>query len=82
LYLVFGRVIKHTLLIVQVCHFVNYVQNLSNILLSRLTPYPEEIIGDHQCGFRRNRSTTDNIFYIRQIREENGNSIKQCITYL
>ena len=23
---------------------------LSNILLSRLTPYAEEIIGDHQCG--------------------------------
>ena len=40
---------------------------LSNILLSRLTPYAEEIIGDHQCGFRCNRSTTDHIFYIRQI---------------
>jgi len=24
---------------------------LSNILLSRLTPYAEDIIGDHQCGF-------------------------------
>jgi len=24
---------------------------LSNILLSRLTPYAEEIIVDHQCGF-------------------------------
>jgi len=24
---------------------------LSNILPSRLTPYAEEIIGDHQCGF-------------------------------
>ena len=24
---------------------------ISNILLSRLTPYAEEIIGDHQCGF-------------------------------
>ena len=24
---------------------------LSNILLSRLTPYAKEIIGDHQCGF-------------------------------
>ena len=24
---------------------------LSNILVSRLTPYAEEIIGDHQCGF-------------------------------
>ena len=36
---------------------------LSNILLSRLIPYAEEIIGDHQCGFRRNRSTTDHILY-------------------
>jgi hypothetical protein len=32
---------------------------LSNILLARLTPYVNEIIGDHQCGFHRNRSTTD-----------------------
>jgi hypothetical protein len=43
---------------------------LSNILRSRLTPYAEEIIGDQQCGFRRNRSTTDHIFSIRQIREK------------
>jgi hypothetical protein len=28
---------------------------LSNTLLSRLTAYAEEIIGDHQCGYRRNR---------------------------
>jgi hypothetical protein len=38
--------------------------------LSWLTPYSEEIIGDHQCGFRRNRSTTDHIFSIRQILEK------------
>jgi hypothetical protein len=29
-----------------------------------------EIIVDHQCGFRRNRSTTDQIFYTRQILEK------------
>jgi hypothetical protein len=40
---------------------------LSNILLSRLSPYVDEIIGNHQCGFRRNRSTTDQIFSIHQI---------------
>jgi hypothetical protein len=44
---------------------------LSNILLSRLIPYADEIIGDYQRGFRRNRSTTDHIFYIRQILEKN-----------
>jgi hypothetical protein len=43
---------------------------LSNILLSRLTPYVEEIIGGHQCGFRRNRSTIDRVFCIRQILEK------------
>ena len=43
---------------------------MSNILLSRLIPYAEEIIGDHQCGFRRNRSTTDHIFCSLQILEK------------
>jgi len=43
---------------------------LSNILLSRLTPYVNEITGDHQCGFQCNRSTTDQIFCICQILEK------------
>jgi hypothetical protein len=42
---------------------------LSNIL-ARLTPYVNEIIGYHQCGFRHNRSTMDHIFYIRKILEK------------
>jgi len=42
---------------------------LSKILLSRLTPYAEEIIGDHECGFRHNRSTTDDALCIHQILE-------------
>jgi hypothetical protein len=37
----------------------------SNILLSMSSPYLYESIGDHQCGFRHNRSTTDKIFCIR-----------------
>jgi hypothetical protein len=43
---------------------------LSHILLARPNPYADEITGDHHCGFRRNRSTTDHIFYIRQILEK------------
>jgi hypothetical protein len=43
---------------------------LSTILLSRLTPYAKKITGDQQCGFRRNRSTTDHVFCIRQIFEK------------
>jgi len=45
----------------------NTYKILSSILLSRLTPHAEKITGDHQCGFRRNRSTTDHILCIRQI---------------
>jgi len=43
---------------------------LFNILLSRLIPCAKEIIGDHECGFRRNRSTIDHIFCIHQILEK------------
>jgi hypothetical protein len=40
---------------------------LSNILLSKLSPYTDEIIGGHQCGFQRNSSTSDQMFCIHQI---------------
>jgi len=40
---------------------------LSNMVLLRLTPYAEEIIGDHQCGFRCNKSTIDHIFCIHPV---------------
>jgi hypothetical protein len=43
---------------------------LSNILLSRLGSYVDEIIGAHQCGFQLNKSTTDQIFCICQILEK------------
>jgi len=43
---------------------------LSNIQLLRLIPYAKEVIGDNQCGFRRNWSNTDHIFCIRQILEK------------
>jgi hypothetical protein len=43
---------------------------LSNVLLSRLIPYGKKIIGDHQRGIRRNMSTTDHIYCIRQILEK------------
>ena len=42
----------------------------NKILQSRLIPYAEEIIGDHQCGFRSNSSTTGPISCIRQILEK------------
>ena len=51
-----------------ISHLPTTYKILFNILLSRLTP--EEITGDHRCGFRHNRSTTDHIFCIHQILEE------------
>ena len=43
---------------------------MSNIRLSRLIPYEEEVIVDHQCGIRCNRSTNDHIFCNYQILEK------------
>jgi hypothetical protein len=43
---------------------------LLNSLLSRLSSCMDEIIGDHQCWFRHNRSTTNQIFCIHQILEK------------
>jgi hypothetical protein len=37
---------------------------LSHIILSRLNPYIHEVTGDHQRGFRCNRSTTDQILIV------------------
>jgi hypothetical protein len=39
-----------------------------------------KLLGDHQCGFRRNRSSIDQILYIRQILEkkwENSEEVHQ-----
>jgi len=51
---------------------------LSNILLSRLIIYVEEIVGDNPCGYRNNSSTTAFVKYLRKTREK----MKQCIRYL
>jgi hypothetical protein len=56
----------------------------SNVLLSGLTPHADEIIGERHCGFRRNRSTTAQISYIRQMqrRGEGCNIMVQHVVYL
>lgn len=43
---------------------------LSNILLSSLLPYSEKEIGKYECGFRKGRSTVDQIFTLRMILEK------------
>lgn len=43
---------------------------LSYVLLKRLELYAEGILGDYQCGFRQNRSTTDQLFLLKQLMEK------------
>jgi hypothetical protein len=68
-YLFIRRVIKEFVVTIEAYHFCQLYKIVFNILLSRLTPYAEKIIGDHQCGFQLNRSTNDHIFCICQILE-------------
>jgi hypothetical protein len=62
--------IKLIAVIIKAYHCYQLYTKFSDILLSRLTPYADEIIGDDQCGFQRNRSVTDQILYIWQILEK------------
>ena len=43
---------------------------LSFILCERLKPFLNNIIGEYQCGFRPGKSTSDQIFTLRQILEK------------
>jgi len=43
---------------------------LSSVVCERLKPYAESLIGPYQCGFRPGKSTTDQIFTLRQILEK------------
>jgi hypothetical protein len=43
---------------------------LTGIINGRIMQVTEQRIGEYQCGFQRGRSTTDQIFVVRQIIEE------------
>jgi hypothetical protein len=63
-------------------HGITLLSTSYKNFLSRLSPYIDEIIGDHQCGFRHNRSATDQTFCIRQILgEKNGITMRQYMSY-
>jgi hypothetical protein len=59
-----------TIVIILGYHYYQLHTKFYPTFSSRLSPYVNEIIGDHKCGFRRNRSTTDQILCIRQILEK------------
>lgn len=47
---------------------------LTYCILDKVEPIAESVLDDHQGGFRFNRSTTDQMFIIRQI-------IQKCLEY-
>jgi len=50
----------------------NTCKLFSSILNERLKITTEKIIGEYQCGFRRNKSTIDQVFIIRQTIEKHN----------
>jgi hypothetical protein len=75
-----GRVIKLTFVIIGGYHLQNFIQ-YSSLKFKSIYIYIYEVIGDHQCGVRSNRSTTDQIFCVRQTLKKNGNTMRQYISY-
>jgi len=69
LYLSILWVIKQNAVIIEAYHLVSY-KILPSIILWKLIPDAEEIIGDHQCGLQCSGSTTGHIFCIHQIHEK------------
>jgi hypothetical protein len=56
----------------------NSLQNVYNILLSKLNQYVDEITADHQCVFLRNISITNHNFaFIRYCRKMEYNEAVQ-----
>ena len=45
-------------------------KTLPNVLFSSISPFAENIIENYQCGFRKTKSTTNQIFRLRQILEK------------
>lgn len=53
----------------------------SNCILTRIKEKAEQTTGEYQGGFRPGKSTTDQIFVIRQLYQKIGNLIKRYIRY-
>ena len=81
MYLSIRRVIKQTVVSVEAYHLSAAYKIIYNILLSRLIPYAEEIIGDRQCGFWRSSPATGHIFAFVKYWRKNGNTTKKRLSF-
>jgi sorting nexin-29 len=50
----------------------NTYKIFSSVLNERMKTATEKIIGQYQCGFRRNKSTTDKFFILRRMIEKHN----------
>ena len=72
LYLSIRRTIEQIVVIIGAYHFCQLRTKCYPTSCSQgKTPYAEEIIGDHQCGFRRNKSTNEHIYcaFVKYLRK-------------
>jgi sorting nexin-29 len=53
-----------------VSHLNTAYKMLSNILFARISPFAENIIGNYQCDFWKNRCMINQMFTLRQILEK------------
>ncbi|KAL4142987.1 hypothetical protein QTP88_005369 [Uroleucon formosanum] len=52
---------------------------LSKVLMNRISPYIEENLGEYQCGFRRTRSTIEQISVIVEIGLKQGDALSSIL---
>jgi hypothetical protein len=76
------REIKVTIVITEECHLPATYKVLPNILVSRLTPYVDEIIGDHQCDFNIIDKLLIRCFAFVRYWRKNGSVMRQYISHL
>jgi hypothetical protein len=64
------RAIKLTALIIDECHSYQPIQNFIQYPSLEVKSIRKEITGNHQCGFRRNTPSTDQISCFPEIPEK------------
>jgi hypothetical protein len=69
------KAIKLPIVIIWDITAANVIQNFMEYPSFTVKSYVDDITGDHQYGFRRNRPTTDEIFCIRLIMEKKGSTM-------